>query len=350
MEGKLDELGGDIIIMKDKQESEERKAKEVQKEQANQLARRPSILGRLRSGSVTAVSGEDAAAEALRAVTEQLTIVKTKKNPLVRLKNLLGYCVAVQGPAEVRAFSAQMSNLALTCVLLLYAAAVCLLVRQRDFPVGGLGAERLHPPHHRVYVLERAQENVEEVQLGPGRAGVADVDGRLGLEGRDRGGWQALLILQARPQEPGLFEVRPEADARRVQGKFWLGHSDGGRVYVLPRVHVQGRVRGGEDGEGGEGQADQQDFRVAEEECDEEVLHLRQGECSRSHEKDVARGRGQLGVRQLTSAPIGTPTNTVLLCFKDLDSRVFVSLDSPDEFSLFSVFLEPKWSCWDAQR
>lgn len=47
MEGKLDELGGDIIIMKDKQESEERKAKEVQKEQANQLARRPSILGRL---------------------------------------------------------------------------------------------------------------------------------------------------------------------------------------------------------------------------------------------------------------------------------------------------------------
>ena len=91
-----------------------------------------------------------------------------------------------------------------------------------DFPVGGLGAERLHPPHHRVYVLERAQENVEEVQLGPGRAGVADVDGRLGLEGRDRGGWQALLILQARPQEPGLFEVRPEADARRVQGKFWL--------------------------------------------------------------------------------------------------------------------------------
>ena len=121
MEGKLDELGGDIIIMKDKQESEERKAKEVQKEQANQLARRPSILGRLRSGSVTAVSGEDAAAEALRAVTEQLTIVKTKKNPLVRLKNLLGYCVAAQGPAEVRAFSAQMSNLALTCVLLLYA-------------------------------------------------------------------------------------------------------------------------------------------------------------------------------------------------------------------------------------
>ncbi len=93
----------------------EKRSKQAEDQQ--QLARRPSILGRLRSGSVTAsVSGEDAAAAALKAVTEQLTIVKTKRNPLVRLKKLLSYCITIAGPSEVRALSAQLSNLLLTVV------------------------------------------------------------------------------------------------------------------------------------------------------------------------------------------------------------------------------------------
>lgn len=121
VDGRLEEIDGDLIIVKDKQESNERWSQQVEQQaQAGALARRPSILGRLRSGSVTAVSGEDAAAEALRTLTNQLTVVKTKKNPLVRLKSLLSYCIAVAGPSEVRAFSAQMSNLMMTAVLLLY--------------------------------------------------------------------------------------------------------------------------------------------------------------------------------------------------------------------------------------
>ena len=117
VDSRLEEIDGEIIIMKDKQERTEKRAKQEEAAAANQLARRPSILGRLRAGSVTAsVSGEDAAAAALRAVTEQLTIVKTKKNPLVRIKKLLSYCIAVAGPTEVRTFSAQLSNLMLTVV------------------------------------------------------------------------------------------------------------------------------------------------------------------------------------------------------------------------------------------
>ena len=293
MEGKLDELGGDIIIMKDKQESEERKAKEVQKEQANQLARRPSILGRLRSGSVTAVSGEDAAAEALRAVTEQLTIVKTKKNPLVRLKNLLGYCVAAQGPAEVRAFSAQMSNLALTCVLLLYAFSYGNVISQLEVLV--LSASILLTTvftylnaHKRT--LKRCNLALAALvwQMSMDASVLKDAIEEVGKHYHSAGSTKSLTSSDLRQMHA-------------AQGKFWLGHSDGGRV--CSTVCTQGRVRA-ERRRGGEGQADQQDFRVAEEECDEEVLHLRQGERSRSHEKDVARGRGQLGVRQLTSAPI----------------------------------------------
>ena len=84
---------------------------------------------------MTAVSGEDAAAEALRAVTEQLTVVKTKKNPLVRLGSLLSYCVAAAGPTEVRTFSAQLSNLMLTVVLLLYVFSYGNLISQIEICV-----------------------------------------------------------------------------------------------------------------------------------------------------------------------------------------------------------------------
>ena len=108
--------------MKDKQESSEKRAQAEEAAKAGQMARRPSILGRLRSGSVsgnaavTSVSGEDAAAAAIRAVTEQLTVVKTKRNPFLRLKKLLSFLVAAAGPPEVRTLSAQTSNVVLTAV------------------------------------------------------------------------------------------------------------------------------------------------------------------------------------------------------------------------------------------
>ena len=112
---KLEELDGELIIIKDKQESTEKRVQQEEAQKAQQMARRPSILGRLRSGSVTAsVSGEDAAAAALRAVTEQLTIVKTKRNPFVRLKKMFMHLITVAGPTEVRTLSAQLSNLVLT--------------------------------------------------------------------------------------------------------------------------------------------------------------------------------------------------------------------------------------------